>query len=127
MNAAELKVLRLEAGLTQAGAAEAMGITSSVYASYEQGRRQIPDDAAYIASMRLGRRREEPSEVELALGEAVLLLGAGEREELLKNVRREVVLKAVADVTMVRCRGSLAEAVGEREARIRQMESSRNR
>lgn len=125
MNAAELKVLRLDAGMTQAGAAEAMGITSSAYSSYERGAKQIPDDVAYIAGRRLGGRgdaRGDRDELALALGEAVLLLDARGREQLLANVRRETVLMAVADVTMARCRGSLTEAIGERDARIRQLE-----
>lgn len=124
MNAAELKVLRLDAGKTQAGAAEAMGITPSAYTSYERGAKQIPDDVAYIATKRLGRQDDGAAvdEVALALGEAVLLLDAEGREELFRNVRREVVVSAVADVAMARVRGSLAEAIGERDARIRQLE-----
>lgn len=125
MNAAELKVLRLNAGMTQAGAAEAMGVTTSAYSSYERGTKQIPDDVAYIAGKRLGDRggaREDRDELALALGEAVLLLDGHGREQLLANVRRETVLMAVAEVTMARCRGSLTEAIGERDARIRQLE-----
>ncbi|WP_273382542.1 helix-turn-helix domain-containing protein [Enorma phocaeensis] len=124
MKAVELKALRLEAGMTQDGAAKAMGITGSAYAAYERGTKPIPEDAAYLAERRLGARgdRCRDEETVLALGEAVLLLGAEAREELLANVRRETVLKAVAEVTLARCRGSVVEAIGERDARIRQLE-----
>lgn len=125
MNASELKVLRLDAGMTQADAAKAVGITSSAYTSYERGAKPIPDDVAYVATRRLGRGRgrdEGADEVMLALGEAVLLLDETARERLLANVRRETVLMAVAEVTLVRCRGSVVEAIGERDQRIRQLE-----
>lgn len=124
MRAVELKALRLEAGMTQDGAAKAIGITGSAYAAYERGTKQIPEDVAYLAERRLGDRggRARDEETVLALGEAVLLLDAAAREELLANVRRETVLKAVAEVTLARCRGSVVEAIGERDARIRQLE-----
>lgn len=124
MRPEELKVLRLDAGMTQAGAAEAMGITTGTYASYERGGKPIPDDAAYVARRRLGRRREggRDEEVVLALGEAVLLLDESARERLLANVRRETVAHAVAEVTLTRCRATAVEAIGEREMRIRQLE-----
>lgn len=125
MRPEELKCLRLEAGMTQAGAAEAIGVTSSAYASYERGSKGITEDIAYIARRRLGRHRaggQADDEVVLALGEAVLLLGEEERERLLANVRRETVARAVAEVTLTRCRASAVEAIGEREMRIRQLE-----
>lgn len=125
MRPEELKCLRLEAGMTQAGAAEAIGVTSGAYASYERGSKEITEDIAYIARRRLGRHRaggQADNEVVLALGEAVLLLGEEERERLLANVRRETVARAVAEVTLTRCRASAVEAIGEREMRIRQLE-----
>ena len=58
----------------------------------------------------------------LSLGEAVLMLDAGQRDELMRNVKRETVLTAVAEVTLARCCGSIVEAIGERDMRIRQLE-----
>lgn len=125
MRAEELKCLRLDAGMTQAGAAAAMGVTTGAYASYERGSKPIPDDAAYLAERRLGGSRRDAApddEVVLALGEAVLLLDEAARDRLVANVRRDTVLRAVAEVTLARCRGSVTEAIGERDMRIRQLE-----
>lgn len=123
MRAEELKCLRLEAGMTQAEAARAIGATPNAYTAYERGAKPIPDEVAYIAGRRLGGTDEETDELMLALGEAVLLLDENGREALVAHVRRETVLRAVAGVTLARCRGSLAEAIGERDMRIRQLEA----
>lgn len=127
MRAEELKVLRLDAGLTQAQAAGRIGIAPSAYQSYERGAKPVPDNVAFIATRRLGKASErgDRDEIVLALGEAVLLLDAGSRDELLGRVRRDVVLKAVAEATMARVNGSLTEAIGSRDMRIRQLEAAR--
>lgn len=123
MRAEELKCLRLESGMTQAEAARAIGATPSAYTAYERGAKPIPDEVSYIAGRRLGKSDVETDELMLALGEAVLLLDEKGRDALVDHVRRETVLRAVADVTLARCRGSVAEAVGERDMRIRQLEA----
>lgn len=127
MRAEELKVLRLESGLTQGQAAVKIGTTVSSYQAYERGTKPVPDNIAFIATRRLGKgsERGDRDELVIALGEAVLLLDAGSREELLGRVRRDVVLKAVAEATMARVNGSLTEAIGSRDMRIRQLEAAR--
>lgn len=125
MRTEELKVLRLDAGLTQAEAARAVGITPNAYTAYERGTKPVPDTVALVASRKLGNCDADAgarAELMLSLGEAVLLLDAGQRDELMRNVKRETVLTAVAEVTLARCRGSIVEAIGERDMRIRQLE-----
>lgn len=131
MTADDLKEARATVGLTQVEAAGMSRMTPDMYSRLERGRREIDEEteSRLATLMRLARDLSRGSskpyadeETVLALGEAVLLLGAEAREELLANVRRETVLKAVAEVTLARCRGSVVEAIGERDARIRQLE-----
>ena len=131
MRPEELREARVTVGLTQVEAAGMSRMTPDMYSRLERGRREIDEDAERRLDtlMRLARELTRGSgkpyaeeEVVLALGEAVLLLGEEERERLLANVRRETVARAVAEVTLTRCRASAVEAIGEREMRIRQLE-----
>ncbi|MBY4796763.1 helix-turn-helix transcriptional regulator [Collinsella sp. AGMB00827] len=123
MKSDDLKKLRAASGLTQRAAAAACGVSTGTYTSYERGGARIPEPFAkraekVLTSVQAVPAPSEKDQLLLALGEAVLIMTPEQREELYERAPRRIAADAASKAAWARIKGTLADALIERDREL---------